>query len=478
MTEESCKAVLEQGTNKGKQCDRPKMPNGFCGKHQTQAELEKSLSEGKRKCAKNRCLNTFEAKTTKQFEYCEKCQKEKEEKLKTSILCKSENCKSKPQESGYCGKHEPRALLLEQADKEGIRVCDDGKRTCKNPTFNGKLKCEDCLEKTREKEKGTYQKRKENGECTQCGIKIEETIKGIRGHDIQKCKRCYDIFRDIEEKRLRDMNYKVQNKLFPQTHFNQFLDAATARNLYVDKCITLEYFIDIVNKPCAYCQKYDEHESIGIDRIDSDKPYISSNIVPCCEDCNRAKGRMQVTDFENFVLNLAEKIKQKRGIEVETEEQSENEEVGKSYIRPDKITEMYTRGNFDSYIKMAIDDNRSHIFLNKLNELNSILPKLTGIEFRQQIRNALFSERRSQKLSNDGRQRIPRKKFWTILEKGNVKDGITLYTKVFGIDTQVNEDIEWLVSQWKSYDETQKNTEFSKFLVKCQNRRARSKYPL
>jgi hypothetical protein len=36
-----CKAILEQGSNKGKQCQRSPLENGYCGKHQKQAEFEK-----------------------------------------------------------------------------------------------------------------------------------------------------------------------------------------------------------------------------------------------------------------------------------------------------------------------------------------------------------------------------------------------------------------------------------------------------
>ena len=59
----SCKAILEQGSHKGKQCERPKLENGFCGKHQKQAEIEKALEEGQRTCSKYRCTVTFIPKT-------------------------------------------------------------------------------------------------------------------------------------------------------------------------------------------------------------------------------------------------------------------------------------------------------------------------------------------------------------------------------------------------------------------------------
>ena len=58
-------------------------------------------------------------------------------------------CITKAKPSGFCGKHEPRGLLLEQAAKDGRRVCDDGKRSCKNYTEDFKLKCEVCLQKNK-----------------------------------------------------------------------------------------------------------------------------------------------------------------------------------------------------------------------------------------------------------------------------------------------------------------------------------------
>ena len=39
QSEHLCSAFLEQGIKKREQCNRPKMKNGFCGKHQKQAEL-------------------------------------------------------------------------------------------------------------------------------------------------------------------------------------------------------------------------------------------------------------------------------------------------------------------------------------------------------------------------------------------------------------------------------------------------------
>lgn len=50
----------------------------------------------------------------------------------------------------------------------------------------------------------------------------------------------------------------------------------------------------------------------GLDRIDNSVGYISSNVVPCCEDCNRAKLTMSQLDF----MLLANRIAKKHPMEI------------------------------------------------------------------------------------------------------------------------------------------------------------------
>ena len=73
LLEETCLAVLKQGTNKGQRCWRPPTENGYCGKHQTDAIIEKGILEGLHKCLTHRC--TIMIKDSK---YCEECTKKKE----------------------------------------------------------------------------------------------------------------------------------------------------------------------------------------------------------------------------------------------------------------------------------------------------------------------------------------------------------------------------------------------------------------
>ena len=45
---------------------------------------------------------------------------------------------------------------------------------------------------------------------------------------------------------------------------------------------------------CFYCGRV----STGIDRVDSNKPYIEGNMLPCCDVCNFMK---QASSFEDFI---------------------------------------------------------------------------------------------------------------------------------------------------------------------------------
>ena len=44
----------------------------------------------------------------------------------------------------------------------------------------------------------------------------------------------------------------------------------------------------------------------GIDRVDSDKGYISTNVVSCCSMCNYAKRHHSVEDFRNWLERASE----------------------------------------------------------------------------------------------------------------------------------------------------------------------------
>lgn len=59
---------------------------------------------------------------------------------------------------------------------------------------------------------------------------------------------------------------------------------------------------------CVYCGESDWHK-LGCDRKDNSLPHTPSNVVPCCEACNKKRGRKP---FETFVAecNAQERLKE------------------------------------------------------------------------------------------------------------------------------------------------------------------------
>ena len=63
--------------------------------------------------------------------------------------------------------------------------------------------------------------------------------------------------------------------------------------------LTPEWIVEnIFTKPCHYCGETD-WTKMGCDRIDNSKPHTPDNVVPCCDKCNRQRGRK---DYEEFML--------------------------------------------------------------------------------------------------------------------------------------------------------------------------------
>ena len=73
--------------------------------------------------------------------------------------------------------------------------------------------------------------------------------------------------------------------------------------------LTENQFINLTQKDCYYCgakpsninkKKNCNGDYIynGLDRVDNDKGYTMDNVVPCCRNCNRAKYKMTLQEFQ------------------------------------------------------------------------------------------------------------------------------------------------------------------------------------
>ena len=462
-----CKAVLEQGSNKGKQCERPKLENEFCGKHQKQAELDKALEGGLRKCSTYRCTITFTPVTKKTIEYCDACKKAKEEHLKSITLCKWKEleCKKEARASGFCGKHEPRALLLKEAEEKNIRICDGGKRACKNQTIENKLRCESCLEKEREKDNKKYKKKQDNlNMCLGCGKEIQELLDGAKGK-VQRCVGCYKKLKKIEESRVpRDRNYLVENKANIDKYLASYIQGARNRNIAFE--LTKENFESLVSMACYYCAYYNENEVIGIDRLNSKKHYTLDNCVACCKMCNFMKGTLS----RNTFILQAHKIANKFPInEIIKEEVDTEVTVLSSLIPPMKVAELYRNGKFNIYIDACIRDKRSPLFIERLKSINTNMSYREFIEF---FRTCCKTDSKlcASHLSHD-RKRISLKEIYGYFNNKNSDYAIELYQAVHGEMGGFKEDMEFIDKHWDTLSFEQRNDSINTVIVKYRNKR-------
>jgi len=466
QSEHSCKAVLEQGSNKGKQCDRQILEYGYCGKHQKQAEIEKAIKDGKRKCSRHRCTETFIPITKKEIEYCDTCKNAKEDLQASLILCKwnKNECKKPAKSSGFCGKHEPRGILLEESIKSGMRICDDGKRACKNPTTDKKLRCDECLEKDRKKDNIRYNEKQYNlNLCLGCGKEITDLLDGIR-HKVQRCSDCYAKLKIVEENRgPRNRNYLEEKKANLEKYLLSYIQCAKARNIAFE--LTKEQFEQLVITACYYCGSYNDKEVVGIDRLNSSKNYTLENCVPCCKTCNFMKGTLS----KNAFITQAHKI----AIQHRIEEMSESEEediIMSSTIPPSKVAELYRNGKFGIFIEQCIKDKRSPLFIEKLKGIQG--KKMSYNEFKIFFRTCCKTDSKlvSSHLTNE-RKRISQKELYGYFNNKNSEYAVDIYESIHGVMPGFKEDMTAIAEIWDILTFDERTSSIYTILVKYRNQR-------
>ena len=77
---------------------------------------------------------------------------------------------------------------------------------------------------------------------------------------------------------------------------------AKRRNLFWN--ISRDDYRKLREQPCTYCGGKLPETGLGIDRVDASLGYVLKNVVPCCSDCNRAKGAAFTFD-EMLVIGKA-----------------------------------------------------------------------------------------------------------------------------------------------------------------------------
>lgn len=149
---------------------------------------------------------------------------------------------------------------------------------CKQTFHNKMIRTPKHIEETRRKNKIWRDKNKEKIAENKAKYyqKHKEKLKAIR-------RKYHKEFPEIDAK------YKKS----PKGRLMIYKRGARKRGFEFE--LTLDYFEENWNKKCVYCGGI--IDGIGFDRKDSSIGYIESNIVNCCEMCNKMKLNHTKADF-------------------------------------------------------------------------------------------------------------------------------------------------------------------------------------
>lgn len=116
----------------------------------------------------------------------------------------------------------------------------------------------------------------------------------------------------LKKEQLRKQNWKPLGHATLYSVYGYYKRNARLRN--IEFKLTWEEFKFLLLKNCYYCgiigasfrkMKYGDYARFnGVDRLDNDLGYLSSNSVSCCKECNQAKNDRSVTQFKSWVERI------------------------------------------------------------------------------------------------------------------------------------------------------------------------------
>lgn len=143
--------------------------------------------------------------------------------------------------------------------------------------------------------------------CTLCKTSKPEEDFGFRkpGQRMTWCRLCRNK-QAIPRKRLWRANHKDRVKAAnatrssPTRKFAFMKNTAKVRKLAFD--LTESQCIDLTSRPCEYCGGPLAKYGMGLDRIDNSLGYLFNNVLPCCTQCNVARGTFfTVDEMKQFI---------------------------------------------------------------------------------------------------------------------------------------------------------------------------------
>lgn len=99
----------------------------------------------------------------------------------------------------------------------------------------------------------------------------------------------------------------------PKTRFLSSKKQASKRKLSWE--LIYEEYLELVNTKCHYCcDTLLNKTGSSLDRIDNDKGYIKSNVLPCCGTCNVIRGDNLSVEEMEIAMKAVLELRNKKGL--------------------------------------------------------------------------------------------------------------------------------------------------------------------
>lgn len=295
----------------GVQCAFEAQPdNKWCGKHQRSGPVQEDAKNGVTHCANwKRDCDELVLKGK-----CRKC----------NDIENSEAAERKEKREKH---HETQRLNDE--DELTCVNCGQSKPSDEFVTSLGRetKKCGDCLEKQRVVEANRPERdRSEWSKMYHSLTQVKEKKREWREQHPDQVQayprvyRCKKIAENPEEYLKRNAEQQVKwrqenpekyemNKKRAKESGSAHLSTykSSAKKKGIEWRLTDEEFLNMLTMDCFYCGVSASEASDGfnkVDRLDSDGIYETSNVRPCCTECNISKGGMSVLRFVSQVARI------------------------------------------------------------------------------------------------------------------------------------------------------------------------------
>lgn len=235
---------------------------------------------------------------------------------------------------------EDKEKYLENQNKKHREWVYNNKEHCQkyNKEYNSKLerRVNNAMQKVKKKQEiKLLFKNLMVSECAYCGnneyIGVDR-IDSTKCYSFENCKPCCKycnymkntmdigsflkkcteiaIHNNLDNIELTDyrLNYH-KNSVLEDTKINYYSYKHGAQRRNIDFNITQDEFLNIVKNNCYLCNKTNNNNTLGLDRVDNDKGYIIDNCKSCCKYCNYMKNKNELSKFLAHIQKIVKYTK-------------------------------------------------------------------------------------------------------------------------------------------------------------------------